>query len=244
MSSRSVRGARRIRATIVSIAVASPLMLVGNLPAAATPRGAEPVMCFGREATIVGTIGDDQYPDAVNGTTASDVIHALAGNDNVYALPLEDTTPETGDDYVCAGPGHDDPVDGGGGNDHIAGGTGSDSLFGNQGSDTILGGYGNDEILPHNGRDLVDGGPGRDHLCAMAGRDEIRGAEGADDLATCGGPQTGADRYLGGPGDDLIYSVNIPEQTSGDVVNGGSGNDTCTIDPEDTATNCETVEVV
>ena len=202
-------------------------------------------MCFGREATIVGTTGSDQYPDAVFGTTASDVIHALAGDDNEYAVALDaDPNQEVGDDYVCAGPGHDDPVDGGGGNDHIAGGTGSDSLFGNQGSDTILGGYGNDEIVPHNGRDVVDGGPGRDHLCAMAGRDEIKGADGADDLATCGGPQTGADWYLGGPGDDLIYSVNVPEQTSGDVVNGGSGNDTCTIDPEDTATNCETVEVI
>jgi Ca2+-binding RTX toxin-like protein len=220
-------------------------MLVGSLSAAGASRGGEPVMCFGREATILGTTASDQYPDAVFGTTASDVIHALAGDDNVYAVALDaDPNQEVGDDYVCAGPGHDDPVDGGGGDDHIAGGTGSDSLFGHRGSDTMLGGYGNDEIVPHNGHDVVDGGPGRDHLCAMAGRDEIRGADGADALATCGGPQTGADRYLGGPGDDLIYSVNTPEQTSGDVVNGGSGNDTCTIDPEDTARNCETVEVI
>ena len=245
MSSRSVQGARRIRATIVSIVVASPLMLVGSLPAASTPRGLETVMCFGREATIVGTTGSDQYPDAVFGTTASDVIHALAGDDNVYAVALDaDPNQEVGDDFVCAGPGHDDPVDGGGGDDHIAGGTGSDSLFGNEGNDTILGGYGNDEIESHAGRDVVDGGPGRDELCASKGPDVIRGADGNDTIGACGDPSTGVDRYFGGPGDDVIYSTDVPAQTSADVSNAGSGNDTCVIDPEDTATNCETVEVV
>jgi Ca2+-binding RTX toxin-like protein len=245
MSSRSVRGATRIRVTIVSIIVASPLMLVGSLSAAATFRGAEPVMCFGRVATIVGTVGNDQYPDAVNGTTGSDVVHALAGHDNVYAVALEDDqTQEVGDDYICAGSGNDDPVDGGGGNDHIAGGPGSDSLFGNEGNDTILGGYGIDEIESHDGRDVVDGGPGGDELCASGGRDVIRGADGNDTIGGCGDPSTGVDRYLGGPGDDVIFATDFPEQISPDEVNGGSGNDTCWIDPGDTATNCETVEVV
>ena len=86
--------------------------------------------------------------------------------------------------------------------------------------------------------------PGRDELCASGGRDVIRGSEGNDTIGTCGDPSTGVDRNLGGPGDDVIYSTDVPAQASGDVVNGGSGNDTCVIDPGDTATNCETVEVV
>ena len=243
MSSRSAR-ITAIRMTIVSVVVSLPLILVGIVSAAAKSQGVEVVMCFGRVATVLGTAGDDQYANAVNGTTGNDVIHALAGNDNVYALPLEVSTPEAGDDFICAGPGHDDPVDGGGGNDHISGGPGSDSLFGNEGNDTILGGYGNDEIESHLGRDVVDGGPGRDELCASGGRDVIMGGEGNDSVGTCGDPSTGVDRYLGGPGDDVIFSTDVPAQASPDVVNGGAGTDICSIDPEDTATNCETVEVV
>lgn len=245
MSLRSSRAAIAIRSAFVVIIVTPLLTPVASLSAVGPSRGLDPPMCFGREATIVGTSGDDQFPDAVNGTTASDVIHALAGHDAVYALGLEqDPDQELGDDFICAGTGSDDPVDGGGGNDHIAGGPGSDGLFGNGGNDTIFGGFGSDEIESHDGRDVAGGGPGIDEICASRGHDVIRGAEGNDLIGGCGDPSTGVDRYLGGPGDDQIFSTDVPAQDSPDVVNGGSGNDTCRIDPEDTATNCETVEVV
>lgn len=38
---------------------------------------------------LVGTTGNDQFPEAVFGTTADDVVHALAGDDNVYAIALD-----------------------------------------------------------------------------------------------------------------------------------------------------------
>jgi Ca2+-binding RTX toxin-like protein len=252
---RTVRIGSVIASSVVLLALATgPPASAGDpaLPistsavvAATSSKGVNPPTCLGREATIIGTAGSDQFPDAVFGTEADDVIHARAGDDNVYAVSLE-TNPnlETGDDYVCAGAGDDDPVDGGGGNDHIAGGRGSDSLFGNDGNDTILGGDGLDEIESHAGRDVVSGGPQRDELCASAGPDEARGGSGADTIGWCGGTATGTDRYLGGAGDDAISSVDSPEQASADVVNGGPGIDTCTIDPEDAATRCETINVV
>jgi Ca2+-binding RTX toxin-like protein len=240
MSFRSMRATLVVCSALVAMSLAPPLMGTSSLSATATARGLDSPTCFGREATIVGTTGDD----VVSGTKANDVIHALAGHDSIYALGLG-TSPdlELGNDYICAGPGDDDPVDGGGGNDHIAGGRGSDGLFGHEGNDTILGGGGTDEIEPHAGGDVISGGAKPDELCASAGRDEIRGGQGPDLIGWCGSIRTGTDLYLGGPGDDRISSVDVPQQTSADVVKGGPGTDTCTIDPEDTATNCETVEI-
>jgi Ca2+-binding RTX toxin-like protein len=245
MRSGSLRATIAIGPAFVAIIIAT-LPLSTSALAAPTPRvDSDPPTCFGLEATIVGTVGSDVFPDAVNGTEADDVIHALAGDDSVYALSLEqDPNAETGDDYVCAGAGNDDPVDGGGGNDHIFGGGGSDSLFGEDGNDTIFGGDGIDEIEPQAGDDVVFGGPQGDELCASAGQDEVRGGSGADAIGRCGGTTTGTDRYLGWTGDDVISSVDSPLEASADVVNGGPGTDTCTIDQEDVATSCETVNVV
>ena len=258
MRFRSFRAILAICPAFVAIIVAPLLVGTASLSAAAMPRALDPPTCFGREVTIVGTTGDD----AVLGTMESDVIRALAGHDEVFAVASDaDPNLEMGDDYICAGRGWDD-VDGGGGDDHIAGGQapdtlfghdgddyiaggrGSDSLFGLGGNDTILGGYGIDEIESHAGGDVVNGGPRFDELCAGAGRDEIRGGRGADAIGWCGSISTGIDRYFGGPGDDSIRSDDYPEQTSADVVDGGPGTDRCLIDPEDTATNCETVEII
>ena len=242
MSTMHLGSAFRIRAKFVAIGLTALLIPSTGLSASAAPRGLEPPTCFDLEVTILGTAGADQYPDSVDGTAGSDVIHALAGSDNIYAIGLKgDPSLEVGNDFVCAGRGHDDPVEGGGGDDHIAGGRGSDSLFGNVGNDTILGGFGFDEIEAHEGNDLVNGGPQRDEICAGPGNDEVKGAAGADSIG-CG--ETGADRYFGGPGDDVISSVDFDQQTSPDVVNGGVGTDICSIDPEDIARNCETIEVV
>ena len=55
-------------------------------------------MCFGREATILAPLRAIRSRRGV-GTTASDVIHALAGDDNVYAVALDaDPNQEVGDD--------------------------------------------------------------------------------------------------------------------------------------------------
>jgi Ca2+-binding RTX toxin-like protein len=83
--------------------------------------------CFGKEATIEGTRGEDR----IVGTPERDVIFARAGDDVIKAL---------GDgDIVCAGRGKD-RVKGGGGPDKLSGGAGRDSLSGGAGKDRLFGG--------------------------------------------------------------------------------------------------------
>jgi Ca2+-binding RTX toxin-like protein len=125
----------------------------------------------------------------------------------------------------------------------MQGGEGSDGLFGFAGNDLILGGPGSDEIEPHAGHDVVSGGADGDELCASQGADVILGGGGDDRVGTCGGPSVGADRYFGGPGNDQIWSIDDRLLETSDVVDGGGGTDTCTVDLNDTAINCETVSV-
>ncbi|MGH2543064.1 MAG: calcium-binding protein, partial [Ardenticatenaceae bacterium] len=69
--------------------------------------------CAGREATLIGTAGDD----VLTGTAGDDVIVALAGNDTVAGLD--------GNDWLCGGPG----------NDRYSGGAGTDRIIGEAGRD-------------------------------------------------------------------------------------------------------------
>ena len=96
--------------------------------------------CAGREATIVGTNGDD----TLTGTKKVDVIAALRGNDTIFGLD--------GNDIIC-GFGGNDLIKGRGGNDLIKGGGGDDALGGGPGDDTLRGGA---------GADTCKGGPGKD----------------------------------------------------------------------------------
>jgi uncharacterized delta-60 repeat protein len=99
-----------------------------------------PARCGGREATIVGTPGDDRLV----GTPGRDVIAGLAGDDRVLA--------RGGGDIVC----------GGAGRDRLQGGPGSDLLLGQAGDDTLSGGDGRDILRGGPGRDVCSGGPGGD----------------------------------------------------------------------------------
>lgn len=176
------------------------------------------VMCDGRVATIVGTVGDDD----IVGTSGPDVIAALQGNDTIRGL--------AGDDVIC----------GGKGNDLIIGGQGFDTLFGAQGNDVIysangegttasealsdsrgariFAGAGNDTIVGSDRWDRIQGGPGRDHLLGFKGNDWLRGG-GGDDIIV---GHEGSDDLYGGAGSDVV---------DGDFrdskVRGGPGNDAC-----------------
>ncbi len=91
-----------------------------------------PVICQGREATIIGTDGKDK----LRGTSKKDVISGLGGNDTISGLG--------GNDTVC----------GDGGNDVLTGGGGRDKLNGGKGRDRLNGGSGKG--------DLCEGGAGKD----------------------------------------------------------------------------------
>ena len=109
--------------------------------------------CLGRNATIVGTDGDD----VLEGTPGPDVIWAGPGNDVVLA--------RGGNDIVC----------GGAGNDHIRGNAGRDLLVGGAGDDVIRGGLGRDRLLGKGGADALAGQRGVDTLRGAAGADSLSG---------------------------------------------------------------------
>ena len=111
-----------------------------------------------------------------------------------------------------------DTVTGGDGSDRIWGGWGADRLFGGTGADRIWGGVGNDLSWGDDGDDLMGGGwgndvqrggPGNDRIYAARGQDETFGDDGNDDL------WARARRDVHGPND-----------TVGDTLHGGAGNDT------------------
>ena len=137
--------------------------------------------CNGREATIIGTNGDD----VLIGTDKVDVIMGLKGDDVIKGLKKGD--------HICGGPGRDviygnkgadhllgndggDRIMGGGGDDFILGDKGSDKLFGDDGADYIAGAVGDDKLV---------GGAGNDQLLAGAGTDVCKGGAGDDDYQSC-----------------------------------------------------------
>lgn len=114
--------------------------------------------CHDREATIVGSEGDD----VIEGTDRNDVIVALHGDDEIAA--------DFGHDVVCAGPG----------NDAVRGGLGFDLVSGDEGDDTVSGGGDPDQIDGGDGADALSGDDGDDHVTGGAGFDEIDGGAGVD----------------------------------------------------------------
>ncbi len=86
-------------------------------------------------------------------------------------------------------------------------GDGADTFSGGSLGDTILGGDGNDSLIGNAGNDSLVGGNDNDTLSGGNDNDTLSGGIGADDL-------------LGGAGNDLIFAA------TGDVANGGIGNDT------------------
>jgi Ca2+-binding RTX toxin-like protein len=102
----------------------------------------------------------------------------------------------------------------------LSGGTGRDRLLissslsvpgfalGGIDDDTLVGGSGNDTLVGEGGNDVLDGGDGRDVLNGDQGADILAGG-GADDILKGGERDQdgfrdlGADRIIGGPGNDL-----------------------------------------
>jgi hypothetical protein len=110
------------------------------------------------------------------------------------------------------------------GDDLILGQDGDDTLHGDHfvedagdGNDTIDGGLGNDLIFGRGGRDLLIGGSGNDTIDAGSGNDTLIGSGSL------------IPNFLGGEGDDLLILDTQSFEQVGAVANGGSGNDTLTL---------------
>lgn len=216
---------------VVSAVVMALLMSLVGIPAGATspagPTSAGGVSaakvpaprCAGKEATIVGTSGNDN----IEGTNGRDVIVAGGGRDVVHA--------GRGDDVVC-GQGGSDLLDGQAGLDQVFGGEGSDLLMGGSDGDRLLGGAGSDRITGDRGDDLVRGGPGNDQLGGGPGDDLLRGDGGNDSIAA----GAGNDLVLGGPGNDQLSGSRGADvligATGRDRAHGGRGSDACSAEVE------------
>lgn len=203
-----------------------------------------PLLCNGKSATIVGTIG----ADVITGTEERDVIYAAGGDDSIAG--------RAGNDLICGGPGAD-AVEGGGGDDRLIGGPGNDTLKGGGGNDALLGGGGRDRLVGGNGDDLLKGGSGDDQasfaglaaavtadlitgsssgqgsdslveiesLIGSSRADVLKGDHGSNDLIGRGG----ADRLIGRDGDDNLQGNGGDDELHGnlgeDTLRGGAGND-------------------
>lgn len=177
-----------------------------------------PAECHSLEGIITEVIYGTEGDDNIRGSSASELIFAVGGNNTIRG--------GGGDDCIVGGPG-DDWIDGGSGNDIIIAGGGNNTLRGGSGDDIIYGGPGDD---------VIDGGSGNDIIYAGGGNNIIDG--GRDDDIIYGGP--GFDIIYGGSGNDIIYGGEgdseiyggsgddyIDGQGGNNVIDGGSGTDTC-----------------
>ncbi len=109
--------------------------------------------------------------DVIYGTSSSDNINSLAGNDTIKG--------GDGDDVLNGGDGNDN-IDGGSGVDTLYGDSGSDQINGGDGNDQIFGGVGNDTLNGGNGDDIISGGDGDDKIYGNSGVNTLSGGSGAD----------------------------------------------------------------
>ncbi len=220
--------------TMSAVLVATILVVVPQ----AMARAEDPLQCGGKDATIVGTEGDD-----VIRAVGAEIIVGLGGNDDIS---LADATQAR----ICGGPGHDTIVlsgewswasggegedtitalgryaraQGDDGNDVLLGGGPDSSLFGGNGDDTITatrkgaeasGGDGNDTIRLEV-RAKAFGGRGNDTIFGSPDSDMIQGGGGDDTIRAGAGRDT-----VWGDGE----RYGIIDDPGNDRINGGFGRD-------------------
>jgi Ca2+-binding RTX toxin-like protein len=89
---------------------------------------------------------------------------------------------------------------------------------------TITGTIHGDRLVGTSGSDVICGLGGDDTIQGLAGNDRLVGGAGNDSLD--GG--SGKDTLLGGSGNDILKT----RDGARDVVDGGPGNDTASVDPK------------
>lgn len=194
--------------------------------------------CFGDVATIVGTKG----PDFLVGGP-DDVVVGLEGEDWLFG------------GTVCGGPGDDViGVPDAWADNKLGGGDGDDQLQGGFGVDLLLGGAGNDYLWDTDdqdnpdcsdpGTDVLKGGAGDDRFVSSAGRNVIYGGPGDDQVLDYTHVRT---VIFGGPGRDTIDATRDNEGVNRyqpDLVSGGSGVDSATVNRVDKVRSAESLTYV
>jgi Ca2+-binding RTX toxin-like protein len=98
-----------------------------------------------------------------------------------------------------------------------------DDIIGSDGDDIIDAGGGDDVVCGAAGDDRIDGGRGNDVIRGDTGDDDLDGGPGEDTVSGDGGNDT---VILGGPGDDVMVSVDDGSQ---DDVYAGDDFDICLV---------------
>jgi Ca2+-binding RTX toxin-like protein len=169
------------------------------------PEETTPLVCRGRQATIIQDAGSSA---PIVGTDGPDVIVGTSGADLIFGGGGEDVICARGsDDQVEAGTG-EDHVYGEGGNDVLKAGAGRDQLEGGAGDDTLMGEEGVDRLLAGAGKDTLEGGPLPDFLEGGPGADVLDG--GAGEELTAGPLRYG----------DVAFYDNSPSRVIVDLANG------------------------
>jgi Ca2+-binding RTX toxin-like protein len=198
--------------------------------------------------TMIGNGGNDLLVGGSN----SDVMQGGAGDDKLVGAGGNDTLDGGDGADLLVGDAGDDQLSGGAGNDLLQGGGGADAEHGDAGNDEIgtnVNVFG--RSVSDRGDDLLDGGPGNDILYGGPGEHLITfsspfAPDPTDDATN------GADRFVGGDGQDTVSYVNRTSAVSisldgaandgapgeGDAIatdveaaTGGSGDDTITGSP-------------
>lgn len=179
--------------------------------------------------------GPDREPlELLDGGGGNDHIEGGAGDDRIVGGDGDDDLfAYGGDDIVDGGPGRE-ILAGFEGDDRLTGGGDGDFLFGGPGNDDLDGGAGDDDLgrplrvdadglgtgsavidVIEDGDDRLDGGGGSDTLTAGPGQRRFDLTQpvaferlGIVDSRLRSAALNGADRYSGGPGDDLITYAN------------------------------------
>lgn len=148
-------------------------------PATATPPpppptpNPSPMSAFGVPCTIVGTQGNDEGSDGIQGTSGDDVICGLGGRD------------------LIVGNGGNDRIDGGPGTDRVSYAGAAGGVTVNLGSGLVSGAAGNDQLKNVEGvmdsthDDTLIGGSGNDYFWLHAGSDQVDGKGGTDAVDYC-----------------------------------------------------------
>lgn len=187
----------------------------------------------GGNDTLHGDSGFDQIDgqagdDRLFGGEGKDTVNGGAGNDIVFGGVWND---------VLSGGVDDDILSGDKGNDQVSGDAGNDTLFGGIGSDTLSGGAGNDYLMGGAGADTIDGGEGNDTIVGINLTDTNKALDGVagklDSYADFDAAKAALAKALEGTNSEL---ATIVDRDSGDLLQGGDGNDSIIAGANDTLT--------